>query len=940
MNAEFRKIEEKWIKKWEDAKIFEAEPDEREKFYLTVAYPYPSGSMHIGHGRTYTVPDVIARFKRMQGFNVLFPMAWHVTGTPVLGVAERMQRGDEKALWLYGELYGVPKDVLRQFTKPDVIVEYFSKEYKKTMRRMGYTIDWRREFMTKDGQYNKFIRWQYGRLNEAGLVTKGKHPVKYCPNDRNPVGDHDLLAGEKAEIQDFTLLKFRYNDWVLPAATLRPETVFGTTNLWLNPETTYVKALVNEEVWIISKEASEKLRHQAKEVQIIGEIKGRELIDKDVVTPLTHKEVPILPAQFLDPNYGTGVVFSVPAHAPFDFMALEDLKKAGYKAALSIDPITIIDISGYESCPAREICQRMGIKDQKDEKLEQATEKIYKEEHAKGRLKKEIEGFGGMSVNLAREEVRRLMLEENSGDLMFEISESPVICRCNTECVIKILEDQWFLRYSDRSWKEKAHQCMRDMNIVPKEIKTNFEHVIDWLHDWACARRMGLGTKLPWDPRWMIEPLSDSTIYMAYYTISRHIRQIDPEKLDDAVFDYLYLGKGDAEEISQTKKIDLKLLKKMREEFEYWYPPDWRLSAKDLVGNHLTFHVFHHTAIFPKELCPRGIVVFGMGLLEGNKMSSSKGNVVLLQEAIEKHGADVVRLFLMGSAEPWQDFDWRESMVESTSKQIDKFVSIAEEIMGMQIESKKSALIDEWILCRLQRTIIETTEALENFQTRKALQSSFYLFTKDVTWYMKRTKEGGTTRVLKDVLGAWVKLLSPFIPYTCEEIWSRLNKGSFISTASWPVADESLIIKEAEVCEEVIKKTTEDIDNILRVTRIKPKKIILYTAPKWKWQVYKIVSETGKPDMGKIMTKTMQYKELKTMGKEVSKYVNELLKDVTKIKFEGEIDEFKALNDAKGFFEREFNCTVEIFKGEEKEVYDPLNKRKQASPMKPAIYIE
>ena len=216
-----REIEKKWIKKWHDSKVFEANPDPaKKKFYLTVAFPYPSGSMHVGHGRTYTVPDIIARYKRMQGCNVLFPMAWHVTGSPVLGIAERIKRKDEKTLKIYGGLYRVPPEIMKDFTNPETIVKYFSNEYHENMVDMGYSIDWTREFLSITPQYSKYVEWQYSHLHEQNLIKMGEHPVRYCPSCNNPVGDHDLLQGDKAEVNDFTIIKFRMGDMILPAATL------------------------------------------------------------------------------------------------------------------------------------------------------------------------------------------------------------------------------------------------------------------------------------------------------------------------------------------------------------------------------------------------------------------------------------------------------------------------------------------------------------------------------------------------------------------------------------------------------------------------------------------------------------------------------------------------------------------------------------------------
>ncbi|MCE7699241.1 MAG: class I tRNA ligase family protein, partial [Methanobacterium paludis] len=367
---------------------------------------------------------------------------------------------------------------------------------------------------------------------------------------------------------------------------------------------------------------------------------------------------------------------------------------------------------------------------------------------------------------------------------MHEFSERPVICRCGTKCVVKILDDQWFLKYSDEDWTEKTYKCLAGMNVVPEEVRANFRYSIGWLQDWACSRRIGLGTDLPWNKKWIIEPLSDSTIYMAYYTIAKYMKDIDPEVLNDQFFDEVFLGKS-----GSFDGIDAELFKDIKDEFNYWYPLNWRLSAKDLVGNHLSFHMFHHSAIFPEDKWPRGIVVFGMGLLEGNKMSSSKGNIVMLEDAIETYGSDVVRLFLMSSAEPWQDFDWREKEVRGISKRLNWFMEFAdrvEEICGSKIELdghesapevKKS--INAWILSQLNMRIRDATTALEGFQTRKALQESLFLLKKDMDHYFHRIEhelDDEESRreigeVLVHLLGIWIRLMAPFVPHAAEELW-------------------------------------------------------------------------------------------------------------------------------------------------------------------------
>ncbi|MFU8767557.1 MAG: class I tRNA ligase family protein, partial [Candidatus Methanoperedens sp.] len=191
-------IEEKWQRKWQG--IYEAEPDDREKFFITIPYPYLNGNLHAGHTRTFTIGDVIARYKRMQGINVLYPMAFHVTGTPIVGLAEQIQKKDPETMRVYNQLHQIPMDVLERIRTPEQIVEYFSVESEAAMKSIGYSIDWRRKFTTTDLHYQKFITWQFNLLRSKDRVVKGAHPVRWCPNDENPVEDHDILKGEDATI--------------------------------------------------------------------------------------------------------------------------------------------------------------------------------------------------------------------------------------------------------------------------------------------------------------------------------------------------------------------------------------------------------------------------------------------------------------------------------------------------------------------------------------------------------------------------------------------------------------------------------------------------------------------------------------------------------------------------------------------------------------------
>ncbi len=943
--------ERKWQEEWQKAKLFHSDPDDREKLFITVAYPYPSGAMHIGHGRTYTVPDVYARFKRMQGYNVLFPMAWHVTGAPVIGIAKRIERQDPWTLEIYKNVHKVPEEELQKFTDPEYIVKYFSTEYHEVMIEMGYSIDWRREFRTTDPHYQKFIEWQFRKLKDRGFVSKGKHPVKYCPEDQNPVGDHDLLEGEGVAINELTLVKFKIDDDYLVAATFRPETLYGATNLWLNPDVEYIRVKIGDENWVISRKSYYNLIHQKPDAEITGDVNPRELIGKYVENPLTDDEHIILPASFVDPGYGTGVVYSVPGHAPADFIALQDLKENselleeyGLKEQVErLEPISIVQLKGFGEFPAEEMVQKIGVKNQNDPKLADATNELYKLEHAKG-VMYNIPDFSGLKVPSARDEIIKKLLESKKGDVMYDFAQRPIVCRCGTECVVRILEDQWFLKYSDETWTELALDCLDNMSMVPEEVRANFEYYLDWLHDWACTRRLGLGTRLPWDKQWIIEPLSDSTIYMAYYAIAKYMKDLDAEVLDDSFFDDVFL---DADKYSGD--INPELFSDIKDEFNYWYPLNWRLSAKDLVGNHLSFHIFHHSAIFPREKWPQGIVVFGMGLLEGNKMSSSKGNVILLQDAIETYGADVVRLFLMSSAEPWQDFDWRENEVKGTKKRLEWFSGFGKlvgELTGSRVSLKSFKLAEEikmpinsWILSQVNMRIKDATEALEGFQTRKALQEALFLFKKDIDYYFRRI--GGEvspeiSNVLVYILDNWIRLMSPFVPHTCEEMWSEIDGEGFASNAEWPEYDEELIDEKVQKAEEIVQGLNNDINEIKKIIGAKPERIHVYVAPDWKWDVLELASGTSKPNVGQIMGQSIKL-NLHDDKKELADYAKKISKIVTRMNYVGKLDEYSIIENSIPFLSKEAGAEVIVYK---EPTYDPENKSCNATPYKPAIYME
>lgn len=952
-------IEEKWQLRWADEKIFQPEPDEREKFFITIPYPYLNGNLHAGHTRTFTIGDVVARFKRMMGFNVLFPMAFHATGTPIVGLAEQIQKKDPETIRVYNELHEIPLDALEKLGTPEQIVEYFSREDEAAMKIIGFSIDWRRRFTTTDPHYKKFITWQFELLHSKNKVVKGSHPVRWCPNDENPVEDHDILKGEDATIIDYTLIKFKLDGDILPCATLRPETVFGVTNLWVNPKIVHVRVKANGESWIVSREAWEKLRFTDKKVELVGEVAGDELIGKKVTNPVTGSSVLILPASFVSPENGSGIVMSVPAHAPYDYLALCDLKgidltKYGISEDVSSIPlISLIKVPEYGKYPAVDAVKELKVKDQNDPKAEEATKLVYRREFHGGVLTETTGKYSGMSVSKIKDLLTRDLIEQGFADVFYEFSELPVICRCGATCVIKMVENQWFLNYSDPSWKEQVYKCLKNMDIIPPEMRVDFENKVDWLKDKACARRKGLGTRLPWDTTWMIESLGDSTIYMGYYIIAKYLDKFTPEQLKDEFFNYCLLGEGTPDEVSEKTGIAPDVIRSIRSDFEYWYPVDLRSSGKDLVPNHLLFFLFHHVAIFPEKYWPRAIAINGFVSLEGQKMSKSKGPILTLKSAVDQYGADVTRLYILSTAEHIQDADWRKADVDSTRKQMERFYRLAydfitsEDAGGFKQDEFKRGefkLIDKWMMSRLQFRIKETAEALNMMQTRRAVQNAFYLLMNDMKWYERR----GGCGARKQILITWVRLMAPFTPHICEEIGEKIGTG-MVSLARFPEVDLALIDKGAELAEQTTANTLRDMEEIIRLIKIKPKRIVLYTSPAWKKQVLKKALEMKKEkalDMKTLMNVLMSDPAMRTYGKEIPKFAQKIITDVQGMEhdlmdalLEVDFDEISALNEARDFLSGAVGCNIEIFSADDPE-YDPQGKSRFASPMRPAIYIE
>lgn len=960
--VDWSKIEKKWQSRWDEAKIFEANHDSgRKKTFVTFPFAYMNGPLHVGHGFTAAKVDAYARYMRMQQYNVLFPWAWHWTGETIAGASERLRKGDPAIVREFKEIDGVPDEELKKFDDPANIARYYTAQNRETVKKIGFSIDWRREFHTTslEPSFNRFVEWQYKKLREGDYVFMGTHPVVWCPHCESPTGDHDRLEGEGVSPEEYILIKFRLGDAFLVAATFRPETIFGVTNLWLNPDAEYIEAQVDSERWIVSPEASDKLREQLRNVVVIRRLRGSELVGKECRDPVAERPLLILPGWFVDPGNGSGVVYSVPAHAPFDWVALRDLRakpELAEKYGISkgqlevISPIGIISLEGYGEFPAIEIVDELGVKDQNDPKCEEATKIIYRKEFHTGVLKSNCGRYAGTKVRDVKDAIVKDFKQVGIADSMFDLPER-VVCRCTTLCRVKTLQGQWFLRYSDPDWKQKTKTLLSRAKIYPETARQWFLDVIDWYRDWPCARKTGLGTPLPWSSDWIVETLSDSTVYMAFYTICKEIRRLSltPNQLTDEFFDYTLLGFGSSEEVAEKTGIDGEALRSMREEFLYWYPVDLRVSAKELLPNHLTFFLFQHAALFKQEHWPRGVGVNGMLMIEGQKMSKSKGNIVMLRRAIEDHGADVTRCALLLGADEMDDPDWRSENLRDVGLKLESFMNLAKQIMDSK-ESKEPSHLDDWLISRIHDRIIKVSEGLENLKTRAAAENVIYEIPNDMRWYLRRRQDLNRESALS-VLEAWVRLMTPFSPHLSEEVWEQLGKKDFVSTAEWPRPDEFKKNIKAELIEEMIQRTIEDINSIVRVTERSPRRIILYTAADWKWRSSLMLldkARSGSSEIKEVLKELASDPTGKDRMKEASKYVQTVSKETSQMAPDarerlleaGAIDELEALRSAAEFFSRELKAEVEVYREDDASRYDPKVRAHLAKPHRPAIYIE
>ncbi|CAI4835813.1 ADM_collapsed_G0055810.mRNA.1.CDS.1 [Saccharomyces cerevisiae] len=512
---------------------------------------------------------------------------------------------------------GIPREEIIKFADAKYWLTYFPPLCESDCTSLGARIDWRRSFVTTDANpyYDAFIRWQMNKLKAAGKIKFGERYTIYSEKDGQACMDHDRQSGEGVTPQEYIGVKIealefaddaakiidsssdldKSKKFYFVAATLRPETMYGQTCCFVSPTIEYGIFDAGDSYFITTERAFKNMSYQKLTpkrgfYKPIVTVPGKAFIGTKIHAPQSvYPELRILPMETVIATKGTGVVTCVPSNSPDDYITTKDLlhkpEYYGIKPEwIDHEIVPIMHTEKYGDLTAKAIVEEKKIQSPKDKNLLAEAKKIaYKEDYYTGTM---IYGpYKGEKVEQAKNKVKADMIAAGEA-FVYNEPESQVMSRSGDDCIVS-LEDQWYVDYGEESWKKQAIECLEGMQLFAPEVKNAFEGVLDWLKNWAVCRTYGLGTRLPWDEKYLVESLSDSTIYQSFYTIAHLLfkdyygNEIGPlgisaDQMTDEVFDYIFQHQDDV----KNTNIPLPALQKLRREFEYFYPLDVSISGK------------------------------------------------------------------------------------------------------------------------------------------------------------------------------------------------------------------------------------------------------------------------------------------------------------------------------------------------------------------------
>ncbi|KAF5392068.1 hypothetical protein D9757_003334 [Collybiopsis confluens] len=814
---------------------------------------------------------------------------------------------------------GIPREDIKKFADPMHWLVHFPPIAMEDHSAFGSRIDWRRRFLTTKANpyYDAFVRWQVNKLYKMGKIKFGERYTIYSPKDGQPCMDHDRQDGEGVGPQEYTAIKSQVIEWspaakeviegklggrkvYMVAATLRPETMYGQTNCFVGPAIKYGIFAINEkDAYLCTYRGARNMAFQGVtkprgNIDQLVEIDGAKLVGTKINAPFSiNPELYVLPMDSVLATKGTGVVTSVPSDSPHDYATLMDLRKKAefYKidpSWASIDPVPVISTPTYGDLTAPAIVKQLKIQSQKDVKqLEEAKEIAYKEGFYNGTML--VGEFKGESVQDAKSKVRESMIQAQLAFAYAE-PEGHVTSRSGDECTVALM-DQWYLDYGEPVWRAQVEKHVASMELYGPETRNAFAKTLAWLNQWACARTYGLGSDMPWDPQFLVESLSDSTIYMAYYTVSQllHENSIDGSKpgplgvtadqMTDEVWEYIFCdGPWPHPAPLLQEKADA-----LKHEFNYFYPFDIRSSGKDLINNHLSFALYNHVAIFPQDKWPLSIRTNGHLLLNGAKMSKGTGNFLTLRDAVNKFGADACRLALADAGDGIEDANYDEMTGNANILRVHTLLGWCEEMTKDEATLRHGPrnYHDDIFVNEVNDLINITQSHYDALNFKDALKYGFYELQSARDWYREVTSDVG---MHADLVRYWIEisalLAAPIAPHFSEHVYlSILRKPTSIQLARWPTpptVDRTLIevgqymrgtvkmIRDAETS--LLKMLNKNKGKGRGVTALfdpkKPKTVRVYVAtnfPAWQESCVQAVkdaydAESDKVDDAKVRT--------------------------------------------------------------------------------------
>lgn len=763
---------------------------------------------------------------------------------------------------------GIPLEDIHKFADPIKWLEYFPIQAMEDLKALGMGIDWRRSTITteKNPYYDSFVKWTLRKLYNSPkeYIMEGEKPTIYSPIDKQPCLDHDRSSGEGVGYQEYDCVKievdlidvelnvknnkYTYKDKIVGAelikkllllegkklflvcATFRPETFYGQVSCYVSTKITYcVFASSNNEAYICTKRSGRNMAYQClletpDEMRELFTIDGSDLVGLSLIAPISHcKKIYVLPMDTIKDNIGTAIVASIPSDSPDDLINLRTLaKKCKYYGIHEdwvlpfVDNYPRVIKTRHGDSSASYCLEHYKITSPNETaKLEESKVYIYKLGYTEGVM---VTGeYEEMPVTKAKPLIRQKLIDSNKAFTYYEPS-AKIISRSGCECVVKPCH-QWFYNYGAPEWKSMALECLDSMKFYNNETYNAFKKNFDWLGPWALSRTFGLGSRVPWDSRYVVESLSDSVLHMAYYTVSHYlhsnsmdgsvmgIAQITPESMDDKFWDYIMFDTDYSEDIGVKKDI----LDEMRNEFRYFYPMDIRSSGKDLIFNHLSFCIYAHTALFPKERWPKCFYTNGHTLLNGEKMSKSTGNFLTIRDCLKLYGADATRLTLADSGDSMDDANFVLKVAEDTILKLYTDITLAKKLQqGLNDDIYRKGeynIADKSFLVELANAVRNTETAYEALLMRDCVKYSFYglpysfvEYRKLVDSYYPPSDGPQYSNMHTDLVRLYLRVTalinSPICPHTSEYIWSTLLKNDIsVRNSRWPFIN---ITKEQE----------------------------------------------------------------------------------------------------------------------------------------------